>query len=94
MIRWSALIATSMALTLATSGGHASAAGRQAMQEAGAAPATVAAQRAVVNRYCVTCHNQRLKTGGLELDTAFVNVQTVAKGGLVIDAELFRYLSK
>jgi mono/diheme cytochrome c family protein len=27
------------------------------------------AQRAVVTRYCVTCHNQRLKTGGLALDT-------------------------
>jgi mono/diheme cytochrome c family protein len=25
--------------------------------------------RAVLNRYCVTCHNQRLKTGGLALDT-------------------------
>ena len=23
---------------------------------------------AVVNRYCVTCHNQRLKTAKLELD--------------------------
>ena len=27
-----------------------------------------AAQTAVVNQYCVTCHNQRLKTGGLALD--------------------------
>jgi len=26
-------------------------------------------QRALVNQYCVTCHNQRLKTGGLILDT-------------------------
>lgn len=25
--------------------------------------------RAVLNKYCVTCHNQRLKTGGLTLDT-------------------------
>jgi hypothetical protein len=25
--------------------------------------------RAVVDKYCVTCHNQRLKTGGLTLDT-------------------------
>jgi hypothetical protein len=25
--------------------------------------------RALVDQYCVTCHNQRLKTGGLELDT-------------------------
>ena len=40
-----------------------------------AAPAPSAAaaaddpQRALVNQYCVTCHNQRLKTGGLILDT-------------------------
>ncbi len=27
-----------------------------------------AAQRALLNRYCVTCHNQRLKTAGLTLD--------------------------
>jgi hypothetical protein len=27
------------------------------------------AQRQIVDKYCVTCHNQRLKTGGLALDT-------------------------
>ena len=27
------------------------------------------ADRAVLNKYCVTCHNQRLKTAGLTLDT-------------------------
>ena len=26
-------------------------------------------QRALLDKYCVTCHNQRLKTGGLTLDT-------------------------
>jgi len=26
-------------------------------------------QRTLLNRYCVSCHNQRLKTGGLALDT-------------------------
>src|SRR5438270_525627 len=26
------------------------------------------AQQAVLDRYCITCHNQKLKTGGLELD--------------------------
>jgi len=31
-------------------------------------PADAAAQRAVVNQYCVTCHNTRLKTAGLLLD--------------------------
>src|SRR6266571_5831851 len=27
------------------------------------------AHRSVINRYCVSCHNDRLKTGGLALDT-------------------------
>src|SRR5215831_16461820 len=33
----------------------------------------VSAQRALVDKYCVTCHNQRLKTAGLALDTADIN---------------------
>ncbi len=32
------------------------------------APATVAAQRAVIDKYCVGCHNARVKSGGLLLD--------------------------
>ena len=31
-------------------------------------PSPAAAQRALLNRYCVTCHNERLKTAGLMLD--------------------------
>jgi hypothetical protein len=34
------------------------------------------AHRALLSRYCVTCHNTRLKTGGLELDS--VDVSDVA----------------
>ena len=30
---------------------------------------TPAATRAALNQYCVTCHNERLKTAGLTLDT-------------------------
>jgi mono/diheme cytochrome c family protein len=33
-----------------------------------AAPSAVAPDRALIDTYCVTCHNQRLKTGGLALD--------------------------
>jgi mono/diheme cytochrome c family protein len=33
-------------------------------------------QRAMLDKYCVTCHNQRLKTGGLTLDT--LNLDKVA----------------
>src|ERR1700734_579774 len=27
-------------------------------------------QRALLDRYCVTCHNQKMQTGGLTLDSA------------------------
>ena len=38
------------------------------------APApTSAPQRALLDKYCVTCHNQRLKIGGLSLDAQDVN---------------------
>jgi mono/diheme cytochrome c family protein len=33
-----------------------------------AAASTIAAPRAVIDKYCVTCHNARVKTGGLVLD--------------------------
>jgi mono/diheme cytochrome c family protein len=51
--------------------GHPQAAG----QEASAAPSS---QRAVLDRYCVSCHNPRMKTGGLTLDPATMDVSSVA----------------
>src|SRR6185503_8909688 len=39
---------------------------------AAAKPATTA-QRAMLDQYCVTCHNQQLKTAGLMLDKADLN---------------------
>ena len=44
---------------------------KQAQQPATASP--TAAQRALLDQYCVTCHNQQLKTAGLLLDTADLN---------------------
>ena len=38
-----------------------------------AAVATELSPRAVLDRYCVTCHNDRLRTGGLSLDAASVD---------------------
>ena len=35
----------------------------------GAAPASLAPHRAMLDRYCVTCHNQKTKTAGLTFDT-------------------------
>ena len=37
-----------------------------------------AQQRAVLNRYCVTCHNQELKTAGLMLDN--LDVENISEG--------------
>jgi mono/diheme cytochrome c family protein len=45
------------------------AAGGRDLQGRGAAPqAASPPPRAVLDKYCVTCHNQRMKTGGLALD--------------------------
>ena len=41
----------------------------EAQQPAAGAPLPSAPHRDVVKRYCVSCHNGRLKTGGLALDT-------------------------
>jgi ABC-type branched-subunit amino acid transport system ATPase component len=35
------------------------------------APATTSPQQALVSRYCVTCHNDRSKTGGLSLERIY-----------------------
>jgi len=42
--------------------------GPQAQKPTSSAAVPGAAQRALVDQYCVTCHNTRLKTGGLVLD--------------------------
>ena len=40
-------------------------------------PATVPSPRAVLDTYCITCHNQRLRTGGLALDSLDINTPGV-----------------
>src|SRR5207253_849 len=42
--------------------------GGQAPQSPPSGPAAVPAPQAVINQYCVTCHNARALTGGLALD--------------------------
>ena len=39
------------------------------LQAAGAQPAAASPSRELLDRYCVTCHNDRLQTGGLTLDS-------------------------
>ena len=51
-------------------------------QAAGTAASSESPQRALLDRYCVTCHNQRLQTGGLALDN--IDVSKVAE-----DAEVW-----
>jgi len=51
-------------MAVAASAMHTSA--RQEPQDRSAAPPT--APRAVFDRYCITCHNQKLRTAGLALD--------------------------
>jgi len=41
----------------------------QALRAPAAVQTTSAPQRAVLEKYCITCHNQRIKTAGLMLDT-------------------------
>src|SRR5262249_50001137 len=48
---------------------HARAAAQQTAAQAGGAQSP----RSVIDRYCVTCHNQKLKTAGLTLDQADVS---------------------
>ena len=50
-----------------------------AMQEpSSAAPLPVSPQRALLNRYCVTCHNEKLRTADLLLDK--MEVEKVSEG--------------
>ena len=53
-------------VVLGTSSGHPQASGSP--QATAPIPGSPAA-RALVDKYCATCHNQRTKTGGLVLDT-------------------------
>src|SRR4249920_1243679 len=66
-----AAVAAALAWTAQLSGARAP----QAAPQAAPAPAAATAPdlKATVDTYCVTCHNQRLKTGGLTLDDLSVS---------------------
>ena len=44
-------------------------------------PSHASAQRAVLDRYCVVCHNEQIRTAGLALDTP--NVERISEGAPV-----------
>ncbi len=51
---------------------HPETGGTTRAQPTRSATSSAAPQRALLDRYCVTCHNERLKTGGLALDVVDV----------------------
>jgi mono/diheme cytochrome c family protein len=69
MIRsvWVGLVA--WIVVLATASGQGQAQGQRPARSQGQGLAQGQTQSALINQYCVTCHNQRAKTGGLALDT-------------------------
>lgn len=64
-------------LTVLVIAGGLAALGAQPQQPTGDRPPAAAPQRALINQYCVGCHNAKLKTGGLVLDT--VDVENVSQ---------------
>jgi len=62
-------------IVLVTAGSYVGAARPQ--QPAAPAQLTVSAHRALINRHCVSCHNQKTKTADLTLDT--INVDNVSE---------------
>src|SRR5229473_8384 len=68
MLRISAVSISRQLTVLLIAGGFAALSAQQP-PPAGERPPTASPQRALVNQYCVACHNAKLKTGGLALDT-------------------------
>lgn len=72
--RWLVWFAGGLAV-LSASAGSLGAGGPQ--QPTGALPLSVSPQRAIINQYCVGCHNDKAKTAGLTL--AAIDVQRVGE---------------
>src|SRR5437762_12633345 len=67
--RWRMCGALVVVATIATAFGIAA----RAQQPAATSAPPPSVQAALVGRYCLSCHNARLKTGGLALDTIDIN---------------------
>ena len=72
--RWASAAVVALAAVLAQpaasrAAGQASAAATEPAPAEAAAPAGEAEYRAVLDRYCTTCHNDRLQTAGLTLES-------------------------
>jgi len=75
----SRLLLTLSIVTLASQ----AAGGAQAPQRADAPPAAGAPSRDLLNRYCVGCHNDRLKSGNLVL--ANIDVADVSRHAALLE---------
>ena len=69
MKRRAAVAVLMMVLVVAAARGESPQDSRQADTRDQSAAAVGAETSALIKQYCVACHNQRLKTGGLILDT-------------------------
>src|SRR5580765_2612699 len=69
-------VITACAATLVVGVGFDLHAARQPVHGAAPPPAAAASPNEVLGKYCVACHNSRLKTAGLNLDT--LDVEHVA----------------
>ena len=66
-------LCTGLLATLSVASSDVAAAGAQRAATNAARAAADTPEQALLNRYCVTCHNDRLRTGGLALDTLDVS---------------------
>src|SRR6266446_8048772 len=73
------MLRTIMAIVIVLAGGSRLQAAWQEASSPNSSPAS--AHRALVNRYCVTCHNEKLKTAGLMLDK--IDIENVSAGAEV-----------
>ena len=63
--RWLVWCAGGLAVVSASAGYLGAGGPRQ--QPAGSLPPLLSPQRAIVNQYCIACHNDRVQTAGLTL---------------------------
>ena len=70
-----------MVLAMSAASGHLQGASPQGVPASSTTPPPSSSWRAVLDRYCVACHNQRLRTGDLTLDT--VDLRNVSEGAEV-----------
>src|SRR5262245_16967938 len=70
------ILVTGWVAAISTSSVHLQSSGLQPLSSASAQALSSSAWRAMLDQYCVGCHNQKLRTAGLTLDTI-----TLAKVG-------------